>query len=419
MELLTSSDWTDYELIDTGNREKLERFGKYILIRPEPQAVWPKAMPEEEWDKLHHARFSRGKSESLQSTAQSQQTNTKAPRHQGTTAPQHHSTTAPQHHSTTAPQHHSTTAPRKEERGEWIRKPEMPDQWMIWYSYKEMHLKFRLGLTAFGHIGVFPEQAENWKFVYDAIQLAVGSRQLTAGSSQSAVDSGQLTYLSETRNSKPETSDQNRSEAEFGGANPGSSNQKPETSNQDPGSRMRVLNLFAYTGGSSMAAKAAGADVTHVDSVKPVINWAREDMEISGMDGIRWVIEDAMKFVRREVKRGNRYDGIILDPPAYGRGPDGEKWILEESIDEMITLCAELLSPQSTVGSPQLAVGSPQSPFFILSLYSMGFSSLIGENLVKSHFGSDRNIQSGEFCFSDRAGKNLPLGTFARLFLHA
>ena len=347
MELLTSSDWTDYELIDTGNREKLERFGKYILIRPEPQAVWPKAMPEEEWDKLHHARFSRGKSESLQSTAQSQQTNTKAPRHQGTTAPQHH----------------STTAPRKEERGEWIRKPEMPDQWMIWYSYKEMHLKFRLGLTAFGHIGVFPEQAENWKFVYDAIQLAVGSRQLTAG--------------------------------------------------------IRILNLFAYTGGSSMAAKAAGADVTHVDSVKPVINWAREDMEISGMDGIRWVIEDAMKFVRREVKRGNRYDGIILDPPAYGRGPDGEKWILEESIDEMITLCAELLSPQSSVGSPQLAIGSPQSPFFILSLYSMGFSSLIGENLVKSHFGSDRNIQSGEFCFSDRAGKNLPLGTFARLFLHA
>ena len=97
MELLTSSDWTDYELIDTGNREKLERFGKYILIRPEPQAVWPKAMPEEEWDKLHHARFSRGKSESLQSTAQSQQTNTKAPRHQGTTAPQHHGTTAPSH----------------------------------------------------------------------------------------------------------------------------------------------------------------------------------------------------------------------------------------------------------------------------------------------------------------------------------
>jgi len=163
-----------------------------------------------------------------------------------------------------------------------------------------------------------------------------------------------------------------------------------------------------------MAAKAAGADVIHVDSVKPVINWAREDMEISGLDGIRWVIEDAMKFVRREVKRGNRYDGIILDPPAYGRGPDGEKWILEESIDEMMALCAELLSPKSSVGSSQLAVGSTQFPFFILSLYSMGFSSLIGENLVRSYFKNFRELQSGELCFPDRAGRNLPLGTYAR-----
>ncbi|NQV01521.1 MAG: class I SAM-dependent methyltransferase [Bacteroidia bacterium] len=186
------------------------------------------------------------------------------------------------------------------------------------------------------------------------------------------------------------------------------------TRQQHPASRIRVLNLFAYTGGASMAAKAAGADVIHVDSVKPVINWAREDMEISGLDGIRWVIEDAMKFVRREVKRGNRYDGIILDPPAYGRGPDGEKWILEESIDEMMALCAELLSPKSSVGSSQLAVGSTQFPFFILSLYSMGFSSLIGENLVRSYFKNFRELQSGELCFPDRAGRNLPLGTYAR-----
>ncbi|NQV01520.1 MAG: hypothetical protein HQ542_02660 [Bacteroidia bacterium] len=168
MELLTSSDWTDYELIDTGNREKLEQFGKYILIRPEPQAVWPKAMPEEEWDKLSHARFSRGKSGSSQVAVGSPQSaggseqvavgNKQSPRHHGTS--------------------HQSPVTGHESRGEWIKKQEMPDQWMIGYKYKEMHLKFRLGLTAFGHIGVFPEQAENWKFIYDAIQLAVGSWQL-------------------------------------------------------------------------------------------------------------------------------------------------------------------------------------------------------------------------------------------------
>ncbi|TSA23564.1 MAG: hypothetical protein D4R67_13470 [Bacteroidetes bacterium] len=163
--------------------------------------------------------------------------------------------------------------------------------------------------------------------------------------------------------------------------------------------------------------------MVHVDSVKQVISWAREDMEASGLEGIRWVVEDALKFVRREVKRGNRYDGIILDPPAYGRGPEGEKWVLEESIDEMISLCVRLLSPQASVGSPQSAVTSHQSPvtsprlsFLILSLYSMGFSSLIGESLLKCHFGTEREIQTGEFFFTDRAGRKLPLGTYTRFF---
>ncbi|MFC2102783.1 class I SAM-dependent methyltransferase [Bacteroidota bacterium] len=296
--------------------------------------------------------------------------------------------TPPRHHGTTAPRHHGTTSPsekrlggqevRKEEKGEWIRKPEMPDQWMISYDYKEMHLKFRLGLTAFGHIGVFPEQAENWNYIYDLIQSAVGNEQLAGN----------------TGDKKPD----------------------PGSRIQDPGSSFRVLNLFAYTGGASLAAKAAGADVVHVDSVKQVINWAREDMENSNLDGIRWVIEDAIKFVRREVKRGNHYDGIILDPPAYGRGPDGEKWILEDSIDEMIALCNQLLSGQSAVPSGQWAVGSQQSPFFILSLYSMGFSSLIGENLVRSHFSNIGELQTGELCFPDRGGRNLPLGTVTRFY---
>jgi 23S rRNA (cytosine1962-C5)-methyltransferase len=289
MEILTPTHWVDYELIDTGFREKLERFGKYVLIRPEPQAVWPKTLPESEWERLSHARYTRMKGK-------------KSSGDDG-------------------------------ERGSWTRKPQMPDQWSISYSYKKMNLTFRLGLTAFGHIGVFPEQAINWDFIYD-----VGAP--------------------------------------------------------------RVLNLFAYTGGSSVAARAAGADVTHVDSVKPVITWAKEIMTASGLDNIRWVVEDAMSFVRREVKRGNHYDGIILDPPAYGRGPDGEKWILEDSIDELIALCSQLLVADKG--------------FFVLSLYSMGFSALVAESLVKSRFGDISDMQNGEFFFQDRAHRKLPLGTFLR-----
>jgi 23S rRNA (cytosine1962-C5)-methyltransferase len=299
MEILTSTDWTEYELLDTGNREKLERFGKYILIRPEPQAVWQKSLPESEWERLNHARYVRMKGKK--------------------------------------------TAGDDFERGSWVRKPKMPDQWTIGYKYKQMNLNFRLGLTAFGHIGVFPEQAINWNYIYDRISQHAKSHK---------------------------------------------------------GITSRVLNLFAYTGGSSLAAKAAGADVVHVDSVKPVITWAKEMMEASNLDNIRWVVEDAMNFVRREVKRGNQYDGIILDPPAYGRGPDGEKWILEDSIDEIIAICKQLLVPGHG--------------FFVLSLYSMGFSSLIPENLVKTRFGEIPGMESGEFYFEDRGKRRLPLGTFLR-----
>ena len=299
-ELLTCADWQDYELIDTGNREKLERFGKYILIRPEPQAVWQRSLPDSEWEKLSHARYLRMKGKK--------------------------------------------TAGEENERGSWSRKPKMPDRWTITYRYGQMRLDFRLGLTAFGHIGVFPEQAINWNYIYDTVSESAktGSR----------------------------------------------------------GRPARVLNLFAYTGGSSLAARAAGADVVHVDSVKPVITWAREMMDASGLDNIRWVVEDAMNFVRREVKRGNRYDGIVMDPPAYGRGPDGEKWILEDSIDELIAISNQLLAGEHG--------------FFVLSLYSMGFSALIPANLVNNRFGEIRGMQTGEFYFEDRAKRKLPLGTFLR-----
>jgi len=309
---LTPPHWSDYELIDSGNREKLERFGKYTLARPEPQAVWQKALAVEEWQKTADAWYKKSGGPGVRESGG--------------------------------------------DRGEWQKKPGMPDQWMIAYDHDNLHLKFRLGLTSFGHVGVFPEQADNWVWVY-------------------------------TRLTPPPSPPLLQGEGVGG---------------RGPGGQTRILNLFAYTGGTSLAACAAGAQVTHVDSVKPVITWAREIMEASGLDGIRWVVEDALKFVRREAKRGNMYDGIILDPPAYGRGPEGEKWVLEESIDEITGLCSKILKPGNS--------------FFLLSLYSMGFSSLIGENLIRSHFQNIQNLESGEFYFSDRAGRKLPLGTFVRFF---
>lgn len=294
MLLLEPQHWTDYELIDSGNYEKLERFGKYILARPEPQAVWQKSLSEKEWEDMADAIFRREKGKSS---------------HDGN------------------------------ERGEWIQKKGMPDQWFINYDYKDMHLKFRLGLTSFKHVGIFPEQAENWNFIYDTIKS-------------------------------------------FDISEP------------------KVLNLFAYTGGASIAAKSAGADVTHVDSVKQVITWSRENMEASNLHNIRWIVEDALKFCRREVKRGKKYNGIILDPPAYGRGPDGERWILEENIAELMSICHELLENENS--------------FLILNLYSMGFSPVIAENLIKNYFPDVKSYQYGELLIPEKSGKRLPLSIFIR-----
>jgi 23S rRNA (cytosine1962-C5)-methyltransferase len=234
-----------------------------------------------------------------------------------------------------------TSSSKSDERGEWQRKASMPDRWVVEYKYKQMHLRMRLGLTSFKHVGIFPEQAANWNYIYDRI----------------------------------------------------------EALRQD-GSTPRVLNLFAYTGGATLAARAAGAEVTHVDSVKQVVTWSRENMEQSGLDGVRWIVEDALKFVRREVRRGNRYDGIILDPPAYGRGANGEKWVLQEHIGEMLACCAELLEERDA--------------FLVLNLYSMGLSSTLARTAVRQTFGEPQVEQYGELTFTDRAGKELPLGTYYR-----
>ena len=293
MKLLTPQNWTDYELIDCGDYEKLERFGKYILRRPEPQAVWQKTLSEKDWERQTDAWFKKEKNK---------------------------------------------TSSEGNEKGEWILKPKMPQQWFISYSYKNMSLRFRLGLTAFKHVGIFPEQAENWNYIYDTIN------ELNA--------------------------------------------------------TVKVLNLFAYTGGASLAAKAAGADVTHVDSVRQVLSWSRENMEASGLDNIHWVCEDALKFVKREAKRGKKYQGIILDPPAYGRGPEGEKWILEDHIAELMDACSRISDENKT--------------FCVLNLYSMGFSSLIAENLIKDYFPKNSSIEFGELFLQDRAERKLPLSVFCR-----
>lgn len=289
MQLLKPAHWLDYELIDSGGFEKIERFGKYLLIRPEPQALWECSLPRRDWDAMSHAEFRKEKNDP--------------------------------------------------EKGKWILKKGMPEQWEIGYSSGGMKFRMRLGLTAFRHIGVFPEQAENWDYIYSTIQAM------------------------------------------------------PKTS-------VRVLNLFAYTGGASFAARAAGADVYHVDSVKPVVSWARENMELSKLENIRWVVEDALKFVQREVRRGSKYSGIILDPPAYGRGPEGEKWVLDEGLPEMMKLCGQLLEKENA--------------FFILNMYSIGYSALVADNLVNSHFSDTGNKEYGELYLADKFGKRLPLGTFLR-----
>jgi 23S rRNA (cytosine1962-C5)-methyltransferase len=285
--LLAPAHWKDYQLVDSGGFEKLEKFGDYTLARPEPQAVWDKSLPEEEWQRRASAFFRKEKN--------------------------------------------------NPEKGQWELKRGMKDKWLMDYRHDRLQLTFKLALSSFKHVGIFPEQAVNWDYIFEKTSLF---------------------------------------------PNP------------------RVLNLFAYTGGASLAAKAAGADVVHVDSVKQVVSWARENMEASHLDNIRWIVDDATKYVKREVKRGSLYQGIILDPPAYGRGPEGEKWLLEEHINELLKLCAQLLDPQGH--------------YLILNLYSLGFSALIVDNLVTSCFGKVSQPEYGELYLPDSFNKKLPLGVFYR-----
>lgn len=326
-----SKNWKDYELLDSGNGEKLERFGAYVLARPEPKALWDKSMSQREWDRLCHTRFKPGA---------------------------------------------GFGKAGKEDSGTWERLKKTDDQWYIRYPGGQdgPELKLRLGLTAFKHVGVFPEQAPNWVWIYRAVRHLASGTCATLGNIRGGTASA-VGSSAARRSPDPVP-------PEAGGTAP------------------RVLNLFAYTGAASLAARAAGAEVTHLDSVRQVVTWARGNMEASGMDGIRWVVEDAMKFAHREQRRGNRYQGIILDPPAYGHGPDGEKWKLDECLFEMLRTVSGILDEHG---------------FVVLNLYSNGYSALLGETLMREAFGKAGTLESGELALMDRFGKALPLSIFVRL----
>lgn len=288
IQLLSPSNFPDYELIDCGEFEKLERFGTLVLRRPEPQAVWKKVFSENDWQQKADIVF-KGRS--------------------------------------------ATT-------GEWIKKKkDTPDRWHISYKNTEASIKLRLALTSFKHLGVFPEQAVNWDYISSTIKRF--------------------------KTEKP-----------------------------------KVLNLFAYTGAASLIANSAGAEITHVDSIRQVVTWANENQELSGLTDTRWMVEDALKYVKKELKRGKKYNGIILDPPAYGHGPKGEKWKLEDHIQEMMQDVVQLLDPKEH--------------FLILNTYSLGFSSVIVENLIKTSFPEVKNLETGELFLQASSGIKLPLGVFGK-----
>ncbi|MEK7213849.1 MAG: class I SAM-dependent methyltransferase [Patescibacteria group bacterium] len=281
--------YKDYELLDSGEGEKLERFGSIVLSRPDPQALWHKNLDLDEWKKVD-ADFSREGND-----------------------------------------------------GKWKMKKGIPDKWSIEIS----NLKFIIKPTAFKHVGIFPEQVVNWEWMKEII-----------------------------RNEKK----------------------------IDAGKDIEVLNLFGYTGGATLSCAEAEAKVVHVDGSKSAINWARENAELSGLSlrPIRWIFEDARVFVGREIKRGNKYDAIIMDPPAFGHGPKKEIWKIEEHFLPLVEDCFKLLKDKPL--------------FFIINGYSAGYSAIAYKNILKvmvEKYGG--SIGSGELTLEEKeSGRLLPCGIFAR-----
>lgn len=285
--LILADNWKDYELIDMGNGEKLERWGDIVLRRPDPQVVWPM---DKEWSLWknphgHYHRSNRG-------------------------------------------------------GGSWEQKKKYPENWTI--NYK--NLKFNIRPTGFKHTGLFPEQAANWDWM-----------------------------ISKIKNAK-----------------------RP----------IRVLNLFAYTGGATVACASAGAEVCHVDAAKGMVNWAKDNIALSGLQNqtVRFIVDDVVKFVEREIRRGRKYDAIIMDPPSYGRGPKGEVWKIEDKLFDFVNLCMDVLSDNPL--------------FFLINSYTTGFSPIVLENVLSTTIGKKvkgGKIYGGEVGIpASRDGKILPCGIFGR-----
>lgn len=254
--MFIADNWKDYEVIDTSNGEKLERWGDYILVRPDPQVIWDTPKTLKGWKKMngHYHRSSKG-------------------------------------------------------GGEW-EFFDLPQQWQITYNSPSFQkpLIFNLKPFSFKHTGLFPEQAANWDWFGKKIVNA--------------------------KKNSPER-------------------------------QIKVLNLFAYTGGATLACSAAGASVTHVDASKGMVTWAKENAASSGLSDapIRWIVDDCVKFVQREIRRGNHYDAVIMDPPSYGRGPKGEIWKIEEAIHPLVKLCSQLLSDEPL--------------FFLINSYTTGLQPAV------------------------------------------
>ncbi len=285
--LLLADKWQDYELIDMGNGEKLERWGDYVLRRPDPQIMWPMASEWSLWKNPHghYHRSARG-------------------------------------------------------GGQWEHKKKYPEKWVI--SYK--NLKFNISPTGFKHTGLFPEQAANWDWAMDKISNA----------------------------------------------------KRP----------IKVLNLFAYTGGATVACASAGAEVCHVDASKGMVTWAKENIQTSGLGDkkVRFIVDDVVKFVEREIRRGNKYDAIIMDPPSYGRGPKGEVWQIEEKLYGLVELCTKVLSDEPL--------------FFLINSYTTGLSPIILEHILDATVAKKAKggkVYGGEIGIpASRDGKVLPCGIFGR-----
>lgn len=309
-ENLTALPWSDYELLDSGDNMKLERFGEIIVARPETQALWRKLRPDL-WDSAH------------------------------------------------------ATFAFEDKKGKWEMKKSVPESWPM--SWRDA--KFVARLTSFKHTGIFPEQEPNWQWIKDQVK--------------------RLTKLEELLRK------QSGLPGEAGTGDPRTFSQEvPQAS---------ILNLFGYTGIASLAAAQAGAFVTHVDASKQSLDWAHENARLSGLgeDTIRWILDDALAFVKREARRGAQYDGIILDPPAFGRGAKGEVWKIEEDFQTLLASLKEILSDKA---------GS----FFLLNGYAAGYAPRSFAQAVESVFGEVEN-ECGELHIKESASDRVvPAGIYVR-----